>query len=207
MKNYCQSLIICFLACVLTGCASIVSDKNYPVTLSTDPSGAKVEIFDESGNTKFTGVTPTTATLRAGDAYFDSIDYRVRFTKAGYSPAERVIESSIDGWYWGNIIFGGLIGLLIVDPLTGAMFEIDESYISTTLSTPDSSSYGSGNSGSRKNLPSGWSTVPSDKPARRSNYSDNKKLERLRLLRKARDEGLITEEEFILKRKGELSNL
>lgn len=28
------------------------------------------------------------------------------------------------GWYVGNVVFGGLIGLLIVDPATGAMWGI-----------------------------------------------------------------------------------
>jgi hypothetical protein len=32
------------------------------------------------------------------------------------------LEPTIDGWYFGNILFGGLIGMLIVDPLTGAMY-------------------------------------------------------------------------------------
>jgi len=31
---------------------------------------------------------------------------------------------SISGWYWGNILFGGLIGMLIVDPITGAMYKL-----------------------------------------------------------------------------------
>jgi hypothetical protein len=31
----------------------------------------------------------------------------------------------MDGWYLGNIVFGGLVGLLVVDPLTGAMWKLD----------------------------------------------------------------------------------
>lgn len=30
----------------------------------------------------------------------------------------------MDGWYFGNILFGGLIGFLIVDPATGAMYTL-----------------------------------------------------------------------------------
>jgi hypothetical protein len=26
-------------------------------------------------------------------------------------------------WYFGNLVFGGLIGMVIVDPLTGATFD------------------------------------------------------------------------------------
>jgi hypothetical protein len=32
----------------------------------------------------------------------------------------------LDGWYIGNILLGGLIGMLIVDPISGAMFKIAE---------------------------------------------------------------------------------
>lgn len=34
-----------------------------------------------------------------------------------------LLESSVDGWYFANILFGGLIGLLIVDPADRSSFE------------------------------------------------------------------------------------
>ena len=33
----------------------------------------------------------------------------------------------MDGWYAGNILIGGLLGLLIIDPATGSMWKLDES--------------------------------------------------------------------------------
>jgi hypothetical protein len=36
------------------------------------------------------------------------------------------ITSKIDGWYFANIVFGGLIGMVIVDPATGAMFKLPD---------------------------------------------------------------------------------
>jgi len=41
----------------------------------------------------------------------------------------------VNGWYFGNILLGGLIGMLIVDPATGAMYRLDSDYINETLST------------------------------------------------------------------------
>ncbi len=41
-----------------------------------------------------------------------------------YSTAEVKLASSVSGWYFGNIAFGGFIGMLIVDPMTGAMFNL-----------------------------------------------------------------------------------
>jgi len=39
----------------------------------------------------------------------------------------------LNGWYIGNLLFGGLIGLLIVDPLTGAMWTLDPKDINLIL--------------------------------------------------------------------------
>ena len=33
----------------------------------------------------------------------------------------------MDGWYIGHILFGGLIGFLIIDPATGSMWKLNES--------------------------------------------------------------------------------
>lgn len=30
----------------------------------------------------------------------------------------------MNGWYVGNILFGGVLGLLIIDPATGAMYSL-----------------------------------------------------------------------------------
>jgi len=43
------------------------------------------------------------------------------------------VQGEVNGWYFGNVIFGGLIGLLAVDPATGAMYTLKPKEISTTL--------------------------------------------------------------------------
>ena len=54
----------------------------------------------------------------------------------GYSPTEVKLDSSVSGWYFGNLLFGGLIGMLIVDPLTGAMFNLTPEKIEQPLNAP-----------------------------------------------------------------------
>jgi hypothetical protein len=49
------------------------------------------------------------------------------------------IDFKLDGWYIGNIIFGGLIGFLIVDPATGAMWKLDTEFVNETLSKTSAS--------------------------------------------------------------------
>ncbi|EKN45300.1 MULTISPECIES: hypothetical protein [Pseudomonas syringae group] len=123
-------------AFAVTGCASIVSDSKYPVAVTSSPSGAAYEIVNEGGVSVRSGVTPDEVTLRAGAGYFDGEKYTVTYRKDGYTSSTQTLESGIDGWYWGNIVIGGLIGMLIVDPATGAMYTLPEKINSTLTVAP-----------------------------------------------------------------------
>lgn len=115
-----------------TGCATIVSESSYPVNIKSTPSGASYVIKNRAGVEVKQGVTPDVVTLKAGAGYFKGEKYKITFTlpKTGKTSAtEKTIEldTGLDGWYLGgNLLFGGLIGYLIVDPLTGAMYKLPE---------------------------------------------------------------------------------
>ncbi|MCK7477558.1 MAG: hypothetical protein M0C28_08815 [Candidatus Moduliflexus flocculans] len=70
--------------------------------------------------------TPTTVTLSSKGGYFRPAVYHFEFEKEGFSPVNKEVSAGFNGWYMGNIVFGGLIGIVIVDPLTGAMWRLDE---------------------------------------------------------------------------------
>jgi len=110
------------------GCASIISKSEYDVRICSNPSGANFTIIDKKGEVVRTGTTPETVIdLKAGAGWFSGQDYKVKFTKPGYQPLEAEIEQGLDGWYlFGNLFFGGVIGYLIVDPLTGAMWTLKD---------------------------------------------------------------------------------
>ncbi|NPU90564.1 MAG: hypothetical protein HPY82_01505 [Gammaproteobacteria bacterium] len=110
----------------LTGCASIVSDSEYPVAIKSVPAGAAFEVTGPGGQVVHSGTTPQTVTLKSGDGYFGSATYVIKFKKDNFTEQTFTLDSSMDGWFWGNIIFGGLIGMLIVDPITGAMWKLPE---------------------------------------------------------------------------------
>jgi hypothetical protein len=48
----------------------------------------------------------------------------VRIDEEGFKPHQLNIDGAVNGWYFGNIIFGGLIGMLAADPSTGGMFTL-----------------------------------------------------------------------------------
>jgi hypothetical protein len=125
-NNFANTLALLFLALAVSGCASIVSDSIYPVSVTSAPEGAAYEIRNRAGKVVHSGVTPGTVSLKAGAGYFKGEQYTITYKKDGYTPQTSTVDSSVDGWYWGNIVFGGLIGLFAVDPVTGAMFKLPE---------------------------------------------------------------------------------
>ncbi len=134
-----QFVAVFAVAAVFASCASIVSKSEYPVSINSKPNGADITIVNKANMKVFSGKTPTTLTLKAGAGYFKGEEYSVTFTKEGFTSQTTQIKRGVDGWYIaGNLFFGGLIGYLIVDPATGAMWtlenldvELDQELIST----------------------------------------------------------------------------
>jgi len=122
------------LIMLFSGCASIVSKKSYVVNIQSAPPGAEVIIIDRNSQEVFRGQTPTTVNLNASAGFFKKAYYTLKFKKEGYGESARPLEASIDGWYWGNVLIGGLIGWLIIDPATGCMYTLNETYINHPLS-------------------------------------------------------------------------
>jgi len=117
-----MKLVKVFLALVLvalTGCASIVSKSDWPVAITSSENGVPFTVKNEDGISVASGKTPSTITLASGNGYFDGADYTIT-TPGGIMP----LTSRLNGWYFGNFLFGGLIGMAIVDPLTGAMWKL-----------------------------------------------------------------------------------
>ena len=71
--------------------------------------------------------------LKSGSSFFAKESYKLTFAAPGYEPKTTMIEADINGWYFGNILFGGFIGLLIVDPATGAMYRITQQNVQVML--------------------------------------------------------------------------
>jgi hypothetical protein len=127
-------LLIVALLFSLTGCASIVSGGPKSLPIMSTPDGAELEIRNlRSGETILKARTPFTAMLERDAGFFSSAKYEIVIKKEGYLPHQTVIEAGINGWYFGNIVFWGVLGLLIVDPATGAMWKISEDNIKVKL--------------------------------------------------------------------------
>jgi len=137
MKILFKSIVLVALLSALSGCASIVSKSNWPLNIVTNPKGAKVEISDRYGFVVYNGVTPASLSLKSGSDYFMKESYSIKLSLDGFADRVIPLECRINGWYFGNLFIGGLIGMLIVDPLTGAMFKLDKDYIYESFEKPE----------------------------------------------------------------------
>ncbi len=67
---------------IMSGCASIVGDKEQSITISSMPSNANVVIVDERSQEVHSATTPTTVMLRKSDgSYFGGKTYNVEISK------------------------------------------------------------------------------------------------------------------------------
>lgn len=106
----------------LTSCATIISGSKQTVNFQSTPSEATVYINDLE-----IGKTPIEKKLERKN------NYNVVIKLDGYKTFETRISRKFNAWYIGNIVFAGIIGL-IVDPITGAMYKLTPDQIKTELS-------------------------------------------------------------------------
>ena len=118
-------LFVIITCAFLSSCASIVSKTNWPVSIDSKPEGVHVSITNKRGVEIFTGKTPLVTKLKSGSGFFTKESYTVVMTYNGIEKRTINLECSVNGWYFGNLFVGGLIGMLIVDPATGAMYKLD----------------------------------------------------------------------------------
>ena len=97
---------------VLIGCASIVSETDSTTYIETEPEKARCELHGQD----FRRVIDTPASVHL-DA--DAAPVTVSCKADGYRETAEVLDTSMDGWILGNIIFGGIIGVA-VDAARGA---------------------------------------------------------------------------------------
>jgi hypothetical protein len=107
------------LAMAVSGCATLFQGSTQAISISSAPEGATVTITNRAGERVHVGETPVKLELKS-------------FAKPGFAPEQLTIRGSTNGWYFGNLLIGGLIGMVAVDPATGAMYSLPKT-VSATL--------------------------------------------------------------------------
>tara|TARA_X000001036_G_C20563394_1_gene759455 strand:+ start:716 stop:1117 length:402 start_codon:yes stop_codon:yes gene_type:complete len=109
-------LIILLVFTVLTSCASITESKNQSMSVNTgEVTGAQCTLSNSKG--QYFVTSPGSVMVR------NACDpLTITCTKKGYVPANPsagTVQDKAKGMAWGNVIFGGIIGIA-VDRSTGA---------------------------------------------------------------------------------------
>ncbi len=127
--------ILLLFSLAIFGCASIMEGGTQSLPIDSTPPGAKVKVVNiRTGAVVSEGTTPLTITLERGTGFFKKGKYKVIVEKDGYERKELEVRGEPNLWYiGGNLVSGGLIGWLIIDPLTGAMWTLQPKDIDATL--------------------------------------------------------------------------
>lgn len=121
MKALTSILTISIFLLFSQACGTIMQGTTQQVGISSNPSNASVTINGQNH-----GNTPMIIDLKRKDAHM------VKIELDGYQPYETNLTRSTSGWVWGNIVFGGLIGL-VVDASAGGMYKLTPEQINSEL--------------------------------------------------------------------------
>lgn len=107
--------VIGLLAAGLWGCATIVSGTTQEMTFQSEPPGALVKVDGRP-----LGKTPMTIQLDR------KTSQSLTFELEGYKTISMPLTTTLEPWFWGNILIGGLIGST-TDGVSGAVYEYSPS--------------------------------------------------------------------------------
>jgi hypothetical protein len=119
-----KTLYVILLGALCSGCATLARSSVYAVKINSDPKEASIQIINRKGKEVFTGKTPAVVRLKASSGYFERGIYSIHFEKEGFKKTTFTLRAGINGWYYGNFLIGGALGLLVIDPATGAMYRL-----------------------------------------------------------------------------------
>jgi hypothetical protein len=121
------NVLVLFPTLALLGCATILGGgPQQPVSFNSDPTGADFSVKSSSGLQMASGKTPQTVRLPRKN------EYQIDFTVPGYQRQSIALAKGVNGWIWGNLVLGWIIGFG-VDFLTGSAYKLEPSQVQVSL--------------------------------------------------------------------------
>ena len=117
MRRLCWLAVVASIPLLLSGCATLTKSSSQSVTINTKPSGAECTLEREGQLIAVVNPTPGTISVEK-----DKDVIRVVCKKEGFLDNAGELASKFEAMTFGNIIFGGIIGVG-VDAASGAMHE------------------------------------------------------------------------------------
>jgi hypothetical protein len=102
---------------LLSSCATIMKGTTSQVSFDSNPKGAQIYAVTKKGKIEI-GTTPTVSTISKKTK---SIEFRMDkyYTETVY------LQTTINGWYFGNLILGGIPGMA-VDLISGGYINLPD---------------------------------------------------------------------------------
>lgn len=117
-------LLISLMSPALSGCATLVSDRSYQVTVDNAAGPTYFSVIDRDNKVVQSGVTPQQVTLRTSVGPFRPAKYRVVYASTS-GVHEQPLDPDINWWTAGNIVIGGVPGV-VIDAASGALWRLDD---------------------------------------------------------------------------------
>jgi hypothetical protein len=111
---------------LLSGCATLGTRSHSRVIGSLSSGTANVTIKEKkTGQVIWRGETPTLVSIPKRAGNLRGSFYTVVISKKGHKDIELEIYPRAGGWFpGGGVVFGGLIGWLVVDPSNGTIWTL-----------------------------------------------------------------------------------
>lgn len=120
-----MKLKLCYLiitnALLLSSCATIMHGTHQNIGIASNRSNASVWL-----DRNYVGNTPIVVEMSRKD------NHLVRIELPSYHPYEATFTRQMSGWVFGNLAFGGIIGLA-VDAITGGLYVLTPEQIQAEM--------------------------------------------------------------------------
>jgi hypothetical protein len=100
--------------------------SNQAVSFTSHPTDASFAVKSSSGIQMASGRTPQTIQLPRKN------EYQIEFSVPGYRTQSVALTKGVNGWLFGNLIFGWIPGL-IIDFVTGAANKLEPALVQVDL--------------------------------------------------------------------------
>lgn len=130
-----RNVLPLFLLAFATGCASILGGgSSQSVILKPTPSNASFVVKSSSGLEMASGSGEQTVRLPRKN------EYQVEIKAPGYQTKSVAISKGLNGWVWGNLIVGWIVGFGI-DFISGAAYKLEPALISVSMEKASSEDF------------------------------------------------------------------
>jgi hypothetical protein len=122
-----RSVVLPIMLLATTGCATLVGGGSaQPVAIRSTPTSATFTVSSSSGLQMAQGQTPQTIRLPRKN------EYQIEFTAPGFQPQKVALTRGTNGWIWGNLLVGWILGF-VVDFATGSAYKLEPALVEITL--------------------------------------------------------------------------